>query len=186
MLAPVQVRSEILQLLKFLDKVRPRTILEIGTARGGTLFLLTGVISKNALVVSLDLPGGRFGGGYVRWKIPLYRSFALPNQKIYLIRKNSHERATLDEVKAVLRGEKVDFLFIDGDHTYEGVKKDFEMYKSLVKKGGTIAFHDIVPHPPEDGCQVNKFWNEIKNRYKAIEFVEDWNQKWGGIGLIKI
>jgi hypothetical protein len=31
----------------------------------------------------------------------------------------------------------VDFLFIDGDHTYEGVKKDFEMYSPLVRREGS-------------------------------------------------
>jgi len=48
-----------------------------------------------------------------------------------------------------LNGEPLDFLFIDGDHTYEGVKRDFEMYSPLVRNGGIIAFHDIVKHPPE-------------------------------------
>jgi predicted O-methyltransferase YrrM len=44
-----------------------------------------------------------------------------------------------------LKDNKVDFLFIDADHSYEGVKKDFEMYSPLVRKGGIIAFHDIIP-----------------------------------------
>jgi len=34
----------------------------------------------------------------------------------------------LKKIKAILRDKKVDFLFIDADHSYEGVKKDFEMY----------------------------------------------------------
>jgi len=41
-------------------------------------------------------------------------------------------------VKKILAGRQVDFLFIDGDHSYEGVKKDFEMYSSLVRKGGVV------------------------------------------------
>jgi predicted O-methyltransferase YrrM len=55
---------------------------------------------------------------------------------------------TLEEVKRILGGEKADFLFIDGDYTYEGVKRDL-MYSPLVREGGIIAFHDICPHPPE-------------------------------------
>jgi predicted O-methyltransferase YrrM len=43
--------------------------------------------------------------------------------------------------------KRLDFLFIDGDHTYEGVKQDFEMYTPLVRKGGLVAMHDIVPPP---------------------------------------
>jgi len=76
------------------------------------------------------------------------------------------------------------FLFIDGDHTYEGVKKDFEMYSPLVKKDEIIAFHDIVPHPPEIGCEVSRFWNEIKHSYRYYEIVKDWNQGWAGIGIL--
>ncbi|MEO0196406.1 MAG: class I SAM-dependent methyltransferase [candidate division WOR-3 bacterium] len=44
----------------------------------------------------------------------------------------------------MLGNSKLDFLFIEGNHSYEGVKMDFEMYFPLVRKGGIIAFHDIV------------------------------------------
>ena len=43
----------------------------------------------------------------------------------------------LDDVK-----EPISFLYIDGDHTYEGVKSDFELWEPKVKIGGTIGFHD--------------------------------------------
>jgi predicted O-methyltransferase YrrM len=56
----------------------------------------------------------------------------------------------LDVIKNILDDRKVDFLFIDGDHTYEGVTRDFEMYSPLVKRGGIIAIHDIVPASPEN------------------------------------
>jgi predicted O-methyltransferase YrrM len=80
----------------------------------------------------------------------------------------------------------VDFLFIDGDNTYEGVKKDFEMYSLLVRNGGVIAFHDICPHPPETGCEVSRFWNKVKQRYKYAEIVKDCNQKWSGICVLYV
>jgi hypothetical protein len=37
---------------------------------------------------------------------------------------------------------KIDFLFIDGDHSYEGVKKDFELYSKIISDNGTIVLHD--------------------------------------------
>lgn len=133
-IAPSQIKSEILQLLKILKKIKPKTILEIGTANGGTLFLFCQVADPNATIISIDLPGGKFGGGYPKWKIPLYKSFAKKNQKIYLIRANSHKQETLEKVKKILDDKKVDFLFIDGDHSYGGVKKDFEIYSRLVER----------------------------------------------------
>lgn len=183
-LAPMQVKSEFLSLLKTIEENKPKTVLEIGTARGGSLFLFSRVADKDALIISIDLPGGLFGGGYPFWKIPLFKRFASERQKIFLIRKDSHSKKTLGKAKSILRERKVDFLFIDGDHTYGGVKKDFMLYSSLVKKGGIVALHDIAPHPKESGCEVDKFWKEIKKGYKHKEFVENWHQKWAGIGLI--
>jgi hypothetical protein len=37
---------------------------------------------------------------------------------------------------------KIDFLFIDGDHSYEGVKKDFELYSKILSDSGVIVLHD--------------------------------------------
>jgi len=122
---PAQVREEILELLKILIQYKPKNILEIGTSRGGTLFLFSRLASTNAIIISIDLPGGPFGGGYPVWKIPIYRSLVLPGQKLSLIRKDSHDLKTLKIVKEILGGKKLDFLFIDGDHTYKGVKMDF-------------------------------------------------------------
>ncbi len=58
------------------------------------------------------------------------------------------------------------------------------MYSPLVKKGGIIAFHDILPQPHELEIEVNKFWNEIKNYFPYLEFYKDKNQNWGGIGVL--
>jgi predicted O-methyltransferase YrrM len=183
---PGQFKNEITQLLNSVKELEPKHLMEIGTAKGGTLFLFCQASSPNAQMISVDLPGGKFGGGYSGRKSKLYRAFAKGNQKIVLIRKNAHEAGTLNEVKNVLCGSKLDFLFIDGDHTYEGVKKDFEMYSPLVRKGGIVAFHDIAKHPTKSKCEVNRFWNEIKCNYRFSEFVNDWNQGTYGIGIIYV
>jgi len=58
------------------------------------------------------------------------------------------------------------------------------MYSKLVRANGVIALHDIIPHPPETKFEVNKFWLEIKDKYKYLEIVKSWSQKWVGIGVI--
>ena len=183
---PLQIYSEILELANIVFKLKPRYVLEIGTANGGTLFLWSRVSSDDANIISIDLPGGSFGGGYSWWRISLYKGFAKARQRIYLLRRDSHDYETLYAVKKILGRNKLDFLFIDGDHSYEGVKKDFIMYSPLVREGGVIAFHDIVKHPPETGCEVEKFWNEIKHSYRHREIINDLNQKWAGIGVIYV
>jgi predicted O-methyltransferase YrrM len=183
---PAQIKWEILSLLKILADLKPKAVIEIGTASGGTLFLWTRVADSEATIISIDLPGGPFGGGYLAWRIPLYESFALGNQKIYLLRADSHRESTFNKVREILGSSKVDFLFIDGDHSYEGVKKDFEMYSGLVGGGGVVALHDIVHHPFLPECQVEKFWQEIKRsrRFLTKEIISHPHQTWGGIGLV--
>lgn len=184
LIRPMQIQEEILELLKILEKNNPKIILEIGTANGGTLFLFSRIASDDATIISVDLPQGKFGGGYPKWKIPLYEAFAQSNQKLHLIRADSHKQETLEEVEKFLNGRKIDFLFIDGDHAYEGVKKDFEMYHKLVIEGGIIAFHDIVPGPAESVGGVPKFWGEAKGNAPYKEIVHNWNQGGYGIGVL--
>jgi hypothetical protein len=49
-----------------------------------------------------------------------------------------------------------------------------------------IAFHDTCLHPPETKCEVSMFWDEVKRKYKYLVIVEDWNQKWAGIGVLYV
>jgi predicted O-methyltransferase YrrM len=179
-----QVRSEIIQLTALVEKQRPKTVVEIGTAHGGTLFLWCSLAHPEATVVSIDLPGGIHGGGYPYWKSWIYRRFAGASQKLHLIRGDSQNPQTIAGLKPLLPGGKVDFLFIDGNHTYEGVKADFQNYSPLVSKGGLVVFHDICTVPPELNCQVDAFWNEIKKEYRHQEFVEDASQGRCGIGVL--
>ena len=93
--------------------------------------------------------------------------------------------STLYQVKELLDGSKLDFLFIDADHTYEGIKRDFELYSPLMKKGGIIAFHDIVSSPDRSIDAVHEFWEQNKNQFDFEEIIEYSNQKAGGIGVVK-
>ena len=74
--------------------------------------------------------------------------------------------------------------------TYPKSKKHTYYFVPLVKEGGMIAFHDIVPHDrvhnPLGTVGVPRFWNEIKYNYKHLEIVEDWGQGWAGIGVLYI
>jgi len=184
LIQPWQFKEELVELAKAIEDLAPKTVVEIGTANGGTLFMSTRLAHNDALIISIDLPGGEFGGGYPEWKLPIYKSFARANQKIELIRGNSHADETFTKLKEVLNGREIDYLFIDGDHTYEGAKQDFEKYSTLVRKGGKIGFHDIVVHKGSE-CDVYKLWNEVKTTYQHEEFVNDWNQNCYGIGLIE-
>jgi cephalosporin hydroxylase len=184
---PLQVRDEIISLLEILIKNKPMNVLEIGTAGGGTLFLFAGVASSNAIIISVDLPQELINYGIdPKSNARILKRFAKDKQKINLIWADSHNFDTVRQIREILGPSKVDFLFLDGDHSYDGVKKDFEMYSPLVRHGGIVALHDIVDHPPETRCEVGKFWRELKASYEYMEIVHDCNQKWAGIGVLFI
>ena len=181
-IAPIQVRSEFMELGEVIAAVKPVRALEIGTARGGTLFVLCRLAAPDATVISVDLPHGAFGGGYSPLRIPLYKRFTSPGQSLHLIRADSHDKDTLQRVRNILGSEPLDYLFIDADHTYEGVKRDFQLYSPLVRKGGTVAFHDIAQH--QAGCEVPRFWSEIKDQYLSREIIAP--KDGFGIGVLQI
>ena len=184
-ISPIQVTDEIKSLLLILDKVKPKVILEIGTSRGGTLFLFSYITYKDATLISVDL-------NQHLWVRILLEYILKGKQKIFLIQGDSHSIETLRKIEGILRDNKVDSLFIDADHSYEGVKKDFEIYSPLVRKGGIIAFHDIIPdYYTKYGIktdswagEVYKFWNEIKGKYEHLEIIKDRNQDAYGIGVL--
>jgi cephalosporin hydroxylase len=184
----LQVRSEIERLLDVLERERPRAVVEIGTAHGGTLLLFTRVASADALLISIDLARGLFAGGYHVTRTLLYKAFAREQQTIELLRSGSHEPRTVNEVRNHLADREIDFLFIDGDHRYDAVARDFQTYSCLVRSGGLVAFHDIVPFPeqPERVGGVPRLWQELKKSYETEEFVESWSQCGSGIGLLLI
>lgn len=180
-LRPYQNKEELTALVRDVRALRPQTVLEIGTAQGGTLFLWTRLAQADAVIVSLDLPGGKFGGGYPARRATIYRRFSGKGQKLHLLRRDSHSPATLEKTKQLFSGRPVDLLFIDGDHTYEGVKKDWEMYSPLVRPGGMIAFHDIAGS--YDDTQVKRLWDGIKSEFATREYAVDRDGKYG-IGVL--
>lgn len=191
---PGQVRWEFIQFLEHVRQLRPHRILEIGTANGGSLLPITRLSSSDAHVISVDLHHGQFGGGYPAWRIPLYKGFARTTQRLDLLRGDSHDRRTVDRVRALLGGEPLDLLFIDGDHTFDGVRQDFEIYGPLVRPGGLIAFHDINPAnelAPSDGTRhlvgdVPRYWREVSSNRDSQEFVAPSARGCYGIGLIRV
>jgi len=178
-----QISSEIMSLYNFIYLQKPRIICEIGTYKGGTLYLWTQAADKDSLIISMDLAPG-LKNAYSPNRQYFYQQFAANNQMVICLPGNSHDNITKDKVQIILGNRKIDFLFIDGDHSYQGVKKDFEMYAPLVKNKGYIAFHDILPRPELKKIQVFKLWNEIKEKYDYQEFINDTRKK-VGIGLIE-
>jgi predicted O-methyltransferase YrrM len=182
-----QKADEMIPLLKLLAQKQPKYICEIGSASGGTLFLLAQMCRSDAVCFSIDLQ-------LSFQRAAVYRRFGRPSQKIRIIRGDSASSTTQRRFRRLLNNGALDLLFIDGDHAYEGVKADFDAYAPLVKEGGLIALHDVVEdHKARHGIDTDKFsggvpafWKELKNEFRTKEFIADPDQNGYGIGLVYV
>jgi predicted O-methyltransferase YrrM len=103
------------------------TVVEIGRFMGGTTFLLAH--ATEGRVISIDnFSGWQWGpmtDRYLKAVLPREVELVIADSKTF---KN-------DELN-------VDVLFFDGDHSFEGLRKDFEHWHPRVKRPGHILFHD--------------------------------------------
>jgi len=133
---------------------------EIGSYAGGSSCLM--LQRLNTTVISVDL-GEPIPKAVVFENIIEYKN----NNNYYkYIQGNSQIQETKDRVIQTLNNskilgysDKIDLLFIDGDHCLEGVLNDFNLYKDLVNVGGYIVFDDYYDdvHSPD----VKKALDEI-------------------------
>lgn len=191
-----QEQKEVEQFVEFLTskyKGHLNNFIEIGTKLGGMFYLLSNIISGKK--ISIDLVDGKFGGwilkqhpylGDVYAKRDMFFKSQYQLSNSHMIQGNSHDPKIKTELVKILNADnKRDFaslLFIDGDHTYRGVKNDYLIYRDYVKKGGLIVFHDIndSEHHRKMNCEVHKFWNELKG--EKYEF--NIKSHWAGIGIL--
>jgi predicted O-methyltransferase YrrM len=184
---PLQKRSEILRLTELVRALRPASVCEIGAAGGGTAFLFAHAAADDAAIVSVDLE-------FERSRREAVRRFARARQRLVCLQGDSHAAETVEAVGAALGGRPVDVLYLDGDHSLEGVAADFHLYTPLVRAGGLVVLHDIVPdfrtrygvETSSDTGGVPLFWERVKRAGAEVtELVEDEAQDGYGIGVLR-
>ena len=158
--------------------LKPRHILEIGVYGGGSFALWCTL--ANGTKIGID--SGSIGG-------PIHQrlgDFQARFGDVRLIKGNSHDASTLEQVKEMLAGEPLDFLFIDGDHTLQGVQQDYAMYAPLVRPGGWIGLHDITESDYHKGMNAGgsaEHWVQLDHPRKISL---DWHDPGFGIGLVQV
>jgi hypothetical protein len=148
---------------------KPETIVELGTHYGTSFFSFCQAVKDqkyNSYLYAVDTwKGDKHAGKY---NDSVYKT-VVKIKNIYFKKLNVKLfRQTFNTASNRFKGHSIDLLHIDGLHTYEAVKHDFETWLPKVKDTGIIMFHDI--QETKDDFGVYKLWQELKNKYRYIEF----------------
>lgn len=145
--------DEAAYMFKIVRQRKPKVLFEIGTYLGGGAVLLSVAKEKEAKLYSIDL--------LVKSKDSQSVNYTETIKKFV----DSNTYLTIGDSRTFIPSQKIDFIFIDGDHSYEGVKADFEHYLPFLNNGADIFFHDALAKrfmPPIDSG-VSRFIKEIEN-----------------------
>ena len=149
----IQDSKELSWLTSRVESISPKIIVEIGIERGGTLKIWESIACKHsgALVIGVDITKA-----HVDPRIQY-------SDSVQFVIGSSHDASVINEVKAILNGRQIDFLFIDGDHSPQGVEQDWREFSQLVKPGGLIGFHDIQCCP-----EVKSFFGSLPGKRESM------------------
>lgn len=158
--------------------MRPARIAELGV-HWGTSFFTFAQAMKDGRMKGTELIGvdtfegeehaGQYGSEVLETVQRIVRS-SFPKQHITL-----HQMFFADALGKV-DDESIDLLHIDGLHTFEAAKDDFESWLPKLAPEGVVLFHDVAP---DTGYGSTDYWNQIVEEFPGFAFAHSW-----GLGVL--
>jgi hypothetical protein len=165
--------------MHLVDLLRPQTVVELGVHFGVSYCAFCQAIQAlglEARCAGIDtwtgdeqsfLYGPEVLEGLIAHHDPLYGSFS----RLY--------QTTFDDARALFAPATIDLLHIDGCHTYDAVKHDFEAWLPRMSDRGVVVLHDTNVRRP--GFCVWLLWEELHARYPHFEFFHE-----HGLGILGV
>lgn len=151
-----------------------RRLVEIGVWHGVTTRLLRSVMDPEGVLYAVDpFPRGRLGVSIQRI-IARSEVGRFGGGRVVWLRRTGSEAAAWFAARAEA---PVDFVFVDGDHSWESIQSDWEGWRGLVAEGGIVALHDsrAAPGRPIEHSGSTRYTNEVilhDGRFEVVETVE--------------
>lgn len=150
------------------EETRPRIFVELGSHNGTSYLGFCQTVVRCGLETrcfAVDTWQGDEHSGFYGEEV--FQTLSGHNNASY-VGFSQLLRMTFDDALAYFADGSVDLLHIDGLHTYEAVKHDFETWLPKLSSRGVVLFHDTMVR--ERGFGVWKLWAELRERYPAFEF----------------
>ncbi len=151
-----------------MEALRPRVLVELGTHYGASYCAFCQVVAKlelNTICHAVDTWQGDSHAGH-------YDNDVLAHLKSYhdsrYNRFSTLHQLSFDRALEKFPNNSVDLLHIDGLHTYDAVRHDFDSWLPKLSETGVVLLHDISEKREDFG--VWKLWQELRDRYDTFEF----------------
>jgi len=167
---PIQQRpDEFAKLIQLVKDQKVTKYLEVGLRHGRTFYAVVEAMPPNSVAVGIDIQDNRF----IKTTLDVLKR-KVPTT---LCRYLNGDSNNIDTAMAAKQYGPFDLVFIDADHSYEAVKRDWDNYGLM---GKIIAFHDI--DCDAEGYGAGKLWRELKANHRCEEIIGE--ARGMGIGVL--
>lgn len=158
---------------------RPNVLVELGTHTGNSYCAFCQAVTRLHLPTSctaVDSWGGDPQAGF--YGEDVYRELSEYHDQRYAP-FSGLLRTTFDEAVGQFADGSIDLLHIDGYHTYDAVRHDFETWRSKLSDRAVVLFHDVNERSPEFGAW--RAWDELTRTYPSFTFLHN-----HGLGVLAV